>query len=60
MTVASMPCIMKLWICTYVSHIRTHVPFGELLLQDKCPHERTHNARYAVLHPIMTQGIELL
>ena len=48
---------MKLW---HILHIRTHGQFGEWLLRDKYPHERTHNARYAVLHPIMIQGIELL
>ena len=42
----------------YMSHI--HGQLGECLLQDKCPHEHAYNARYAVLHPIMIQGIELL
>ena len=40
----------------YMSHI--HGQLGERLLQDKCPHEHAYNARYAVLHPIMIQGIE--
>ena len=52
-----MPCIMKLWVRI---HIRTHGQFGEWLLQGKCAHEHAHNARYAVLLPIMIQGIELL
>ena len=45
-------------VATYVSHICIHGRFSECTLQDKCPHERTYNARYAVLHPIMIQGIE--
>ena len=55
-----MPCIMKLWVRMSHIYVRAHGQFGEWLLQDKCPHEHAHNARYAVLHPIMIHGIELL
>ena len=55
-----MPCIFHEIVVMYVSHICTHGQVGEWLLQDKYPHKHTYNARYAVLHPIMIQGIELL